>query len=127
MISLKEHLTTGGLYKLVAIKFSLNKGLPAELKQIFPQLKPILRPVINNIKYIINPYWQAGFISAKGCFFIHIEKVNNNEVKPDSRIEKVRLRFQIYQHLRDTALLKSFIGYFDCGKYYPRYSQGILL
>lgn len=74
LISLKEHLTTDGLYKLVAIKSAMNKGLSSELEQAFPQVKPILRPIVNNINYNINPYWLAGFISAEGCFFLPILK-----------------------------------------------------
>ena len=75
LISLKEHLTTDGLYKLVAIKSAMNKGLSPELEQAFPQVKPNLRPTVNNINYNINPYWLAGFVSAEGCFFTHFQKV----------------------------------------------------
>lgn len=71
LISLKEHLTTDGLYKLVAIKSAMNKGLSPELEQAFPQVKPNLRPTVNNINYNINPYWLAGFVSAEGCFFFY--------------------------------------------------------
>lgn len=101
LISCKEHLTTDGLNKLVAIKSSMNKGLSTELQQAFSQVKPNLRPDVNK-KYIINPYWLAGFIS-EGCFFIHIEKVVNKEAKPNGKIEKVRLKFKISQHIRDAA------------------------
>ena len=63
MISCKEHLTKDGLDKLVAIKSSMNKGLPAELKKTaFSHVEPISRPGENN-KYILNPNWLAGFIS----------------------------------------------------------------
>jgi len=59
-------------------------------------------------------------------FFVHIEKVVSSESKTISKIgEKVRLRFQISQHSRDEALLKSFIEYFDCGNYYPRSLQNV--
>jgi len=58
--------------------------------------------------------------------FVHIEKVVSSESKTTSKIgEKVRLRFQISQHSRDEALLKSFIEYFDYGNYYPRSSQNV--
>jgi hypothetical protein len=127
LVSCKEHLTTDGLYKLVSIKSSINKGLSAELAQAFSaqQVKPILRPDINKEIYILNPYWLGGFISAEGCFFIHIERVAKNVAKSNSITERVRLRFQISQHFRDAALLKSFIEYFDCGNYYLRPNQNV--
>lgn len=62
MISCKEHLTTDGLNKLVAIKSSMNKGLSTELQQAFSQVKPNLRPDVNK-KYIINYKWRLFFYS----------------------------------------------------------------
>jgi len=56
LISCKEHLTKDGLDKLVAIKSYMNKALPAELKQAFSHVEPILRPGENQ-KYILNPNW----------------------------------------------------------------------
>jgi len=32
--------------------------------------------------------------------------------------KQVRLIFQLTQHTRDEILMKSFINYFECGKYY---------
>ena len=37
----------------------------------------------------------------------------------------VKLIFQITQHTRDEELLKSFIEYFDCGRYSPRSNQDV--
>jgi len=70
----KEHLTLDGIKKLVAIKSSLNKGLPENFKESFPNVEPISRPSVEN-KKIINPNWLAGFISAEGCFFCSDWKV----------------------------------------------------
>lgn len=111
LISCKEHLTKDGFDKLVAIKSSINKGLPDKLRQAFPNIEPISRPLVEN-KKVINPNWLAGFIDAEGCFFVQIEK------SPSKLGEKVRLKFKISQHIRDRALLESFIEYFDCGSYY---------
>jgi len=44
----KEHLTTSGIEKLVAIKTNLNLGLSDELKLAFPKVLPIQRPLIEN-------------------------------------------------------------------------------
>jgi hypothetical protein len=44
IIDSKEHLTIKGFKKLVAIKASMNKGLPDDLKTTFPDITPVLRP-----------------------------------------------------------------------------------
>lgn len=127
LIKNKEHLTLDGIKKLIAIKSSMNKGLSDELKTAFPDVTSITRPLLEN-KKILNSNWLAGFISAEGCFFIHIEKSSKAllpEYNPDDVKEKVRLRFQISQHVRDTALLNSFIEYFGCGNYYARSNQNV--
>jgi LAGLIDADG endonuclease len=53
----------------------------------------------------------AGFITGEGCFFI---KVNKNRNKAGVGVQLV---FQVSQHIRDQELLKSFVSYFNCGKY----------
>ncbi len=40
----KEHLTREGLEQIVAIKASLNLGLPEKIKQAFPSVIPVQRP-----------------------------------------------------------------------------------
>jgi hypothetical protein len=61
----------------------------------------------------------------KVVFLAICKKSENNEIKPNSRIEKVRIRFKISQHYRDAELLKSLIKYFYCGYYYPRSNQNV--
>lgn len=53
MMLLKEHLTSEGLDKIVAIKAAMNRGLPEELASSFPYILPKLRPKIldQTIKY----------------------------------------------------------------------------
>jgi len=46
LIKNKEHLTKEGLRKIVAIKASINKGLSNTLKEIFPDVKPVPKPLI---------------------------------------------------------------------------------
>ena len=40
----KEHLTSEGLKILIAIKASMNKGLTDELKALFPDITPMIKP-----------------------------------------------------------------------------------
>jgi len=44
----KEHLTKGGLNKIVSIKAVINLGLPDELQVYFPDVIPSLRPRVEN-------------------------------------------------------------------------------
>lgn len=71
LMTRREHLTEGGLEKLVAIKASINKGLPDELKTIFPNVISTPRPLINNQK-IPDPNWLAGFVSVNCIKFYYM-------------------------------------------------------
>jgi len=71
IINRKEHLTTEGLHKIVAIKASMNNGLSDGLKLAFPNTIPAPRSVIVN-QVIKDPNWLAGFTSGEGSFFIDI-------------------------------------------------------
>lgn len=44
----KEHLTTEGLIRIIAIRASMNNGLSPELKAAFPNIVPALRPLIES-------------------------------------------------------------------------------
>jgi hypothetical protein len=111
LINNKEHLTTEGLQKIVAIKASINNGLSDELKAAFPNTIPLQRPKVID-QEIQDPNWLAGFVSAEGCLIIGINK------SPRSKLGVVvYLRFSITQHTRDIELLKSLIKYLDCGRY----------
>ena len=50
----KEHLTEQGLYKLIAIKASVNLGLSDKLKAAFPNIIPIHRPSVVFSDYMIQ-------------------------------------------------------------------------
>jgi hypothetical protein len=44
----KEHLTEEGIYKILSIRASMNKGLTASLKALFPNIVGVERPTISN-------------------------------------------------------------------------------
>lgn len=104
----RGHLTKEGLYKIVAIKGSMNLGLSDELKKAFPDLVASARPIVKYQK-INNPNWLAGFASAEGCVIVKIKK------SATKLGEAINLEFQLTQHRRDLGLIKSFIIYFGCG------------
>jgi LAGLIDADG endonuclease len=81
LMNLKEHLTTEGLRKIVAIKASMNLGLSEELrtKAAFLGIVPIERPLIQNQK-ILDPYWLAGFASGEGSFMVTLTKTSSNKL-----------------------------------------------
>ena len=106
----KHHLTTEGLNRLIAIKASLNLGLSDKLKEAFPKVVPVNRPIVTN-QNIPDPMWLAGFTSAEGCFLVI--------VRPSKTIYlgyQTFLRFQITQHIRDRFLITNIINYLGCGR-----------
>ena len=68
LFSRKEHLTTEGFNKVLAIKASINKGLYTELGSEF-NVTPVTRPAVK-FPENIAPHWLAGFVSAECCFMI---------------------------------------------------------
>jgi len=112
LIQNKEHLTMEGLSKIVAIKASMNNGLPDELKAAFPNIIPAPRPLIESIE-IKDSARLAGFIEAEGCFQVLIQKSSFTKIGLS-----VSLRFTLTQHSRDEQLLKSLVNYLGCGGYY---------
>lgn len=107
LFSNSEHLTPDGLKMLVAIKASMNRGLPDQLLTHFC-ITPITRPLIQN-QEIKDPYWLAGFTSGEGCFFINIYKNASNTGY------KTSLRFKLGQHKRDKIWLENIRSFFNCG------------
>lgn len=111
-MSQKEHLTKEGLHQIVAIRASMNLGLSEVLKASFPSCIPVPRPqLVINKNY--HPQWIAGFTSGEGYFAVKILSSTTHKTGA-----QVKLVFQLTQHTRDELLLKSFEGYFGCGKYY---------
>ena len=108
----KEHLTSEGLAKIVAIKASMNKGLSEELKTAFPDVLPIPRPSVVN-QEIKDPNWLAGFTSGEGCFLVRI--TNSATLRSGYQVFLV---FKLVQHSRDIALMKSLVKYLGCGNIY---------
>ncbi|PQE31504.1 LAGLIDADG (mitochondrion) protein [Rutstroemia sp. NJR-2017a WRK4] len=101
----KEHLTSEGLKKLIAIKASMNKGLTGELKALFPDITPMTKPEPET-GLIIDPHWSVGFISGEGCFSVFITKSQYTKVG-----YQVQLRFRFTQHIRDVELMESLVSY----------------
>ena len=109
LIKEKAHLNPEGLRKLVAIRASLNWGLPSALEAAFPDVIPYPRPEVSDIK-IKDPQWLAGFVSGEGCFLIKVSKAVTHLSG-----YQVSLIFKITQHSRDEQLLKSLVNYLECG------------
>ena len=68
IIKTKEHLTQEGFHKILALRASMNKGLPPALKEAFTNITPSVRPSVLDSK-VIDSNWLAGFTTAEGCFF----------------------------------------------------------
>ena len=109
LIKNKEHLTPEGLRKIVALRASMNLGLSDKLKVAFPDVVPVVRPVVSN-PTTIDANWLAGFTSAEGLFMVKITASLTNSVG-----FQFQLVLEIAQHLRDHILLVSFISFFNAG------------
>ena len=110
LIESQEHLTIEGLIKILAIKASMNRGLSEKLKLAFPDIVPVVRPLVKNQK-IKDPQWLAGFTSGEGSFIVKLTASKTHYIG-----FKVQLVFQVIQHSRDEQLMRSLIEYFDCGR-----------
>ena len=119
LIKSKEHLTTEGLYKIIALKAGLNLGFPEQLKTHFPTVISVDRPRVAN-QNIKDPNWLAGFIDGDGSFRIKINKSSSTKSG-----YSVFLVLSIVQHGRDEDLLKSFNKYLNCGVTYRRSGNAI--
>lgn len=108
IIKNKQHLTEEGFKKILALKASMNNGLPASLKEAFPNIIPSERPVVKD-RGIPDPNWISGFTTAEGNFLVRVL----NEPKT-----QVILRFKLTQHIRDKQLFIQLADYLDCGKIY---------
>ena len=111
LIQAKEHLTEEGLCKIIAIKASMNRDLSCKLQSAFPDVVPVVRPLVRNQK-ISDPNWLAGFTSAEGCFLINIQK-SQTEVG-----HTVYLVFKLSQHARDKQLMICIKDFLNCGNVY---------
>ena len=67
LIKNKQHLTIEGFNLILAIRASMNKGLPEKLQDKFPYIKRKTLPTV--LPETLNPYWVAEFMNAEGCFF----------------------------------------------------------
>lgn len=115
----KEHLTPEGLRKIVALKATMNNGLPEGLKAAFPDLIPVLRPYKEEIM-INNPQWLAGFVSGEGCVMV---RIRNSNTSSNAIVELV---FQINQHIRDAQLITCIAEYLNCGKIYKHSKNAVV-
>ena len=116
----KEHLTEEGIRKIVAIKATLNKGLPSgsDLEKAFPGIIPAQRPWDPQGKentLTIDPYWLGGFAEGEGCFFVVIQNYSSSKTG-----FSISLRFQITQHIRDIVLMQSLVDFLGCGQIIKR-------
>lgn len=115
----KTHLTDEGLINIASIKASMNLGLSETLKAAFPTYG-IIDPlslskglIAIQVGKSINPYWVAGFTEAEGCFFVTIQE------NKSTAAYQIKIGYQVTQHIRDQALIKSLKDFFGCGRSEP--------
>jgi hypothetical protein len=87
----------------------LNKGLPAFIKDEYPDIIPAIEPEFK-IPTKLNPFLLSGFITAEGSFFISL--YSNEKRKAGYAVSLV---FSLSQHTRDIELLEKLVKYLECG------------
>lgn len=92
------HLTQDGLLKILGLKSSLNRGLPENLSEAFPDITPVPKPDFI-FKGIPHPMWVAGFTSGDGSFFVRIRKRKLSTL--------VEVGFSIGQLLRELQVINA--------------------
>ena len=110
IMRLKKYLTQEGLMKILSIKASMNRGLSEKVKLYFPDVVPVVRPIVEN-KKVHDPNWLAGFTSGEGSFMVNITASQTHSIG-----FQVKLVFYITQHERDDKLMISLIELLKCGK-----------
>jgi len=106
----KENNNIEGVKKLIAIRASMNRGLPEKLKLEFPDVNPQIRPVFE-LPDILDSNWIAGFADAEGSFYVSIK--NSNTTKTG---KSLWLNFIIGLHIRDSSVLMKLQEQLGCGK-----------
>lgn len=110
LIKNKEHLNIEGFNKILAIRASMNKGLPLVLKESFPDIKE--RVVASkDLPLELDPNWVAGFTDAEGCFWIKTQKSSISDKT------NFILGFQVTQHDRDILLMNKLLTFFNVGRF----------
>jgi hypothetical protein len=107
MIKQEEHLTENGILKIIGLKTSLNRGLPDNLTEGFPNIVPIPRPDYV-FKGIPDPFWVSGFISGDGSFNLKIGSSATTSIGV-----RTQLRFGITLHIRELDVIKGLAAYFN--------------
>jgi hypothetical protein len=87
----------------------MNKGLSNTLQTNFPNLTPVLRPIIDNCE-IQDINWIIGFCEGESCFFVDVFKSKTYKTG-----YQVKLKFQISQHSRDIQLMNNIVKYLGSG------------
>lgn len=105
----KDHLNKEGFSKILSYYASINKGVSKKVKEYFPNIIPVDKPVIS-LPDTLNPQWVSGFVAGDGGFSIYVRIAKDYVL-----LEKVYCRFHIAQHVKDLELMKLFIKFFNCG------------
>ena len=90
------------------LRASLNKGLSPALVKSFPNINPVIRPLVKSTE-ILDMNWLSGFVDGEGCFYVNL---TNNKTKTGFT---VKLNFNLTQHIRDLVLFKEVQKCLACG------------
>ena len=112
LMDAKKHRGKKGFQFLVNLKASMNWGLKENSLSSFPLTNAVVRPLVS-FTLPIDPHWLAGFVTGDGSFTYRLAV--QASLKQGVR---VRLRFNLTQHERDTALINAIMELLGCGSTY---------
>ena len=104
LISAKKHLTESGLDKIISIKSAINWGIPKLLKESFPNIIPIEKPLYIISEEPLNPYWISGFCEGESSFIVSIRSS-----------DQIQSLFSILLNERELPLLIKIQAFFNAG------------
>jgi len=106
----KEHLTTEGFLRVIALKALFKNGLSDLLLTNFSNFIPVSLPAYLPDLTLINIHWICGFINADGCFFLLPRKDDNMRLG-----ERITYGITIAQNVISLIVLEAIASFFGFG------------
>lgn len=106
----KDHLNLIGLNQILAYKNIINFGLSKNLKDNFPDIIILEKPIYTPSNELLDPNWICGFITGDGSFYVTRNSAN-----------KIQPFMSITLNPREKHLLLKIQQYFNgIGSIYPK-------
>ena len=76
ILNQESRLSEQGFIKVLNLRYNINNGISEELKALYPNLVPVVRPEVPT--GVIHPEWLVGFVDGEGSFnVVTVEKISS--------------------------------------------------